>query len=193
MLLNQVWYKNPWPWWQVPICSVWLSLWADILLLSFWPLYSNVCLLFPLLFFLFLSFFPVFLFLIVRQFLDSPSCGSSTGDAQSSLNCVVFIPPHLQWGLSVLLCPDPSNMFIGKSQIGEPKPIRDLEEMMNSSSLTGRHMSIPQGQSCQRDTQRQAGGVGWQEPYGMRTWQTAGEHWAQREKPSWLHDPEWGQ
>lgn len=66
------------------------------------------------------------------------------------------------------------------------------DELIN---LTGRHLSIHSGQSCQRDTQRQAGGLGWQKPYEMRTWQTAGctrALWHRRQKPPWLYDQEWG-
>lgn len=86
--------QNPCAQWQVSICSVWLSLWEHILFLYFWPLPSNFWLLFSLFFFLFLSsFLFVFLCLLfVRQF-SSPSCGSSTGNAQSSLNYVVIVPP----------------------------------------------------------------------------------------------------
>lgn len=83
--------KPPGPGGWVSICPGWLSLQAHILLLYFWPLlfalrfvccplsaFSFSCLAFPLFFFFACH-------LVVSQFLNSPSWGSSTGDAQSSL------------------------------------------------------------------------------------------------------------
>lgn len=91
-------------------------------------------LLFPFSVFIF-SCFSFFFFLVI-WLSGSSSILQAVDQLQGMLrvprtmwsSCV---PPHLQWGLSVLLCPDPSNMFIS-----------DLEEVMNSSILTGRHLSI---------------------------------------------------
>lgn len=84
-----------------------------------------------------LSSFSFFCLLFFLFFFACYLSGSSVLPAVDHLQGMLRVPwtmwslyHHLQRGLSVLLCPDLCNMFIS-----------DLEEV-NSSSLTGRHLSI---------------------------------------------------
>lgn len=125
--------QNPLARWQVSICSISLSTYSASLFLTS----SLTCLaVVPSLFFPFSVFlFSCFSFLLVIWLSGSSSILQAVDHLQQMLRVPrsvwsFFVPPHLKWALT-MLCPDPSNIFIS-----------DLEEVMNSSSLTGRHLSI---------------------------------------------------